>query len=257
MPNYFMRQHPHSFSFAVGIFSASIIMATPCMAQSSIVPEQERHNFETRAELESQVRAAETRGSKQEAGLIHYRLDHGDFHEGDRIVVKVQGTAGFSDTLTVRSGKRLEIPQMADLSLDGVLRSELGPRVTTYVARYLRDPIVQTTPLVRVGILGSVARPGFFYVPADLPLSDVLMTAGGPTPNADLDKMSVRREGQVIIDESNTRAALAAGMSMDMLHMGAGDEISVGEQRHISWTTIIPTVSGLLALVIALTQIHH
>lgn len=235
-----------------------VSLATTRLAvPQSAVGAQERHNFETRAALESQIKAAEAKGDKSQAGLIQYRLDHGDFHEGDRIVVKVQGTAGFADTLVVRSGKNLQLPQMADLSLDGVLRSELSSRLTSYIGRYLRDPVVQATPLVRVGILGSVGRPGYYYEPADLPLTDVLMSAGGPTANADVAKVSVRREGQIIIDEKNTQTALNEGMSMDMLNLQAGDEISVGEQRHFNWAVIVPTVTGIVGLLVAYTQIHH
>ncbi|HEY5021378.1 MAG TPA: SLBB domain-containing protein [Gemmatimonadaceae bacterium] len=226
------------------------------VAQSG-VSERERHNFETRAELESQVKAAEAKGDKSEVSLIHYRLDHGDFHEGDRIAIKVQGAGGFSDTLIVRSGTLLQLPQMADLSVDGVLRSELSSRLTTYIGTYLRNPIVQATPLVRVGILGSVARPGYYYAAADLPLTDLLMSAGGPTADADIAKVSVQRDGQIIIDENNTRTALTEGMSIDRLNLETGDEISVGEQRHFNWAVIVPTVTGILGLLVAFTQIHH
>ncbi|MDQ6769210.1 MAG: SLBB domain-containing protein [Gemmatimonadota bacterium] len=230
---------------------------TPLAVAQSAVGGQERHNFETRAALESQINAAEAKGDKSEAGLIQYRLDHGDFHEGDRIVVKVQGAAGFTDTLIVRSGKLLQLPRMPDLSLDAVLRSELTSRLTTYIGGYLRDPIVQATPLVRVGILGSVGHPGYYYAPADLPLNDVLMFAGGPTAAADLAKVSVRRKGQIIINESNSRTALSEGMSLDRLNLQAGDEISVGEQRRFNWAVIIPTVTGILGLLVAFTQIHR
>jgi hypothetical protein len=251
-----MKSNTRSYSIAVAALWVSLATSRPSLAQSGIA-DQERHNFETRAELEAQVKRAEAKGDKGEASLIHYRLDHGDFHEGDRIVIKVQGAGGFSDTLVVRSGKRLHLPQMADLSLDGVLRSELTSRLTTYIGKYLRDPIVQANPLVRVGILGSVDRPGYYYAAADLPLSDVLMSAGGPTPDADLEKVSVRREGQIIIDQDNTRRALTGGMSMDMLHLQAGDEISVGNQRHFNWSVILGTFTGILGLLIAFTQIHH
>jgi polysaccharide export outer membrane protein len=110
---------------------------------------------------------------------------------------------------------------------------------------------------MRLGILGSVSRPGYYYVPADLPLSDVLMLAGGPTANADLAKVSVQRQGQSIMDENSSRAALSEGVSMDMLNLQGGDEISVGEQRHFNWGVIVPTITGILSLVIVYTQLHH
>ena len=255
-----MKSNTRSYTIALTALCVSFATDRPAVAQAvarSVVADQERHNFETRAELESQVKAEEAKGDKSKVWLIQYRLDHGDFHEGDRIAVKVQGSGGFTDTLIVRSGKRLQLPQMADLSVDGILRSELHSRLTTYIGGYLRDPVVQATPLLRVGILGAIARPGYYYAPADLPLTDVLMSAGGPTADADVAKVSVRREGQIIIDEANTRIALTEGMSMDMLNLQAGDEISVGHQRSFNWSVIVPTVTGILGLLVAYTQLHR
>jgi protein involved in polysaccharide export with SLBB domain len=181
---------------------------------------------------------------------IHSRLDHGDFLPGDRVFVRVeQGSAGFADTLVVREGRRLDLPQMGDLSLEGVLRSEFEASLGAHLAKYLRNPVVKATPLVRLAIMGAVGRPGFFYTPADLPVTDILMRAGGPTGDADLEKVSVRRQGDILIDEPNTATAIREGMSADMLHLQGGDEIEVGRQSHTNWGMIIPmasTVAGLL-----------
>jgi hypothetical protein len=235
-------------------FLSSFGVAELCIGQSSI---KSRYDFETRAQLEAQAKLADAKADKGEAYLIHYRLDHGDFQDGDRIVVSIRGVGGFNDTLTVQAGKRLELPQMADLPLDGVLRSELLPRLTAHVAKYLRDPIVRATPLVRVGILGTVVRPGFYYVSADIPLSDVLMSAGGPGPETDLDKVKVRRGSDVIVDARNTRVALTEGVSLDMLHMRAGDEIDVGKQRHFNWGMIIPSTAAVMVLLITISQLSR
>jgi hypothetical protein len=240
----------------LGLGAIALAPAPSAFAQSR-QPVVERHDFESRSGLEAQAKEAEASGDSANAFLINYRLKQGDFHAGDRVVVKVEGSAGFSDTLVVRTGKVLPIPQMGELPLDGVLRSEINPLLKAHVAKYLRDPVVQATPLVRVGVLGSVGKPGFYYAAADLPLSDVLMTAGGPTNDADVGKISIKRDGNEIIDHENSSAALAKGMSLDMMHVEAGDEISVGRQRNFSWGVIIPSLTGLLGLLIALTQLHH
>jgi SLBB domain len=235
-----------------------ISLAIPRLTSAqSPVAYQGRQNFETRAELEAQAKLADAKQQKSELWLIRSRLEHGDFQAGDRIVVTVKGSVGFSDTLPVRAGKLLQLPQMGDFPLDGVLRSELVPKLSAHVSKYLRDPQVQATQLVRVGVLGNVIRPGFYYSPADVPLSDVLMLAGGPTPDADLEKISVSREGQVVIDQQNMRAVLTEGASLDLLNMQAGDEITVGKQWHFNWGIAIPTATGILSLLIAFSQFHH
>jgi protein involved in polysaccharide export with SLBB domain len=145
---------------------------------------------------------------------------------------------------------------MEDLSLEGVLRSELSTRLTSHIAGFLRDPVVSATPLLRVGVLGRVAHPGFYYAAADLPLSDVLMAAGGPAADADVSKLSIRRAGEIIIDQRKSRTALTEGSSLDMLNLQAGDEITVGSQRQLNWQVILPAITGVIGLFIAYSQLH-
>jgi SLBB domain-containing protein/polysaccharide biosynthesis/export protein len=237
-------------AFVVGCLSAVLSTGGLAVAQSSAV--ESHQNFETRAQLETQLKAAEAKGQKSDAWLMRYRLEHGDFQNGDRIAVRIiRGAAGFSDTVVLRDNKKLLLPQLGEISLEGVLRSELEAKLTEHLSKLVRDPAVRATQLVRVGILGNVVRPGFYYVPADLPISDVLMMSGGPTPIADLDRASVRRNGDVIIDEKNTRVALSNGISLDLLHMLAGDEISVGKQKQFPWGLILPVVTTVIGLGIA------
>jgi len=227
---------------------AGIFALDPVQAQ---VPGQSGGHFETRSELTAEMQAADGRSDKLSATMIRNRLARGDFQEGDRVVVRIEGTAGLNDTLMVRSGKRLEIPQMGELPLEGVLRSELTPQLTAHVAKYLRNPIVRATPLVRIGILGSVARPGYYYTSAEVPLTDVLMTAGGPTGDADLNKTVIRRGAEVIVDATKTQSALRQGVSLDMLHMTAGDAIEVGRKAQFNWVLALSTVTTIVGLLFA------
>jgi beta-lactamase regulating signal transducer with metallopeptidase domain/outer membrane biosynthesis protein TonB len=112
-----------------------------------------RHEFDTRAELEAQATAAEKAHRTGEAWLLRTRLEKGDFQEGDRILVEVEGANIITkpETLVVqngKNGKHLELPRMADLSLEGVLRAELQERLTQHLAQYIREPVVRATPLV-------------------------------------------------------------------------------------------------------------
>ena len=125
---------------------------------------------------------AATRQQKQmQAATIRARLRDGDFDVGDRILLAVRGDSTIGDTVTVRAGRMIRLANMPDISLQGVLRSELQDYLTTQLARYIKRPDVQTTSLVRVAVMGSVAKPGFYQLPADIALADAIMIAGGPT----------------------------------------------------------------------------
>lgn len=237
------------------------LVALVGLAQSASAqarPAEGTRELETRSALEAEARRADQQNRGAEAVLLRSRLQRGDFQEGDRIVVTLLGSTTFSDTISVRSGKLLPIPRMGEVPLEGVLRSELTAKVSSHLARYLRDSSVRTTPLLRVAVLGQVGRPGFYYTPADVLLSDVVMMAGGPTQNADVAKMTIRRSGETIWSTKETRAAVSDGLSLDRLHMRAGDELFVAERKQrFNFTQALQiglAVVSLAVTVISLTR---
>jgi protein involved in polysaccharide export with SLBB domain len=239
--------------FALTTVAVYLALGDVCRAQSIAPAGDARRQFETRSELDSLAAAAEKAHRSGEAWLLRTRLEKGDFQDGDRILVQVEGAHILTkpETLVVRTGKRLELPQMADLPLEGVLRSELADRIKQHLANYIKEPVVRATPLVRVAVLGTVGHPGYFYTAADIPLSDVIMAAGGPGGNADLAHVAIRRGTEVIWDGKDTRAALADGLSIDQLHMRAGDEINVGEKHHFPWLTTLTIAIPILTLLLS------
>lgn len=210
--------------------------------------------LEERSALEAEARLAEEQHRTSEAWLLRTRLEHGDFQDGDRIVVKLLGSTAYNDTVTVRAGKMLPLPRMDDLPLEGVLRSELNARLSSHLARYLRDSSVRATPLLRLAVLGQVRSPGYYYTSADVLLSDVIMKAGGPSGDADMNKISIRRGSETIWNAQDTRTALSDGLSLDRLHLRAGDEIYLPEQHHFNWMTAAQISLSLAGLAVALIR---
>jgi Polysaccharide biosynthesis/export protein/SLBB domain len=163
----------------------------------------------------------------KDASLIRDRLQSGDFKVGDRIYLAVQGEQALTDTFTVVGNSVIHLPVIGDISLKGVLRSELEPHLTQELSRYIKDPKVTARSLLRVGILGQVRAPGFYVVPSTSLLTDVIMTAGGPGPDADLHKLTIERGQDVIWDGGPLQTALSQGRTLDQLNLEAGDEILV------------------------------
>jgi len=83
------------------------------------------------------------------------------------------------------------------------------------------------------------------------------MRAGGPDPNADVSKTVVRRGGKTIWDVKEVRAAFTDGLSLDRLHLHAGDEVYVPARRGISASSIVTLLSAAAAVAVAATQLHH
>ena len=133
--------------------------------------------------------------ARNEAALVEIRLQQGDFQIGDRIWLRVRGEETLTDTFTVFEERVLELPDVGDMQLAGVLRAELEASLTEYLGRFIRDPEVQARSLIPITIVGGVGSPGFYTVPSQLRVDDVLMLAGGPTPLAQLDRLRIERGG--------------------------------------------------------------
>lgn len=213
--------------------------------------------LETRASLEAERRAADSLKQTSLSAQISSRLRDGDFAQGDRIVVAVLNApppmSALPDTVTVADNRMVAFPRFpnfGDLSLAGVLRSELPERVTQHFARNLINPTIRVTALVRVGVLGTVARPGYYWVPPEAQLTDLITLAGGYTPESDPANIIVRRNTIVTRKADDVRAAMTAGLSVDRLHMSAGDEVFVGRKVPRSWLTILQVSLGLISVLV-------
>src|SRR5712691_5769595 len=153
------------------------------------------------------------------------------FQAGDRILLHVEGDSALSDTFTVVAGPTLRLPNIGEISLAGVRRTDLEAHLTRELSRYINDPVVQARALIRVSVVGEVSRPGFYAVPIDLVLEDALMLAGGATKDARVDRLQILRGNASVWNGNALQTAIARGATLDELGMRAGDRIQVPAQR--------------------------
>ena len=202
--------------------------------------------------------AATAKGDRKEAleadaRSMRERLTTGDFYPGDRVVIEVYGgEEPIRDTLAVRAGQELFIGRYPALSLKGVLRSELDSSLTVQLRRYLTQPVVRTTPLVRLLVTGGVGRPGYVTVRGDASVTDVVTVAGGLTPIGLVNKSQVRRGNERVIEPDSVQVVLQTGMTVDQADLRAGDELRIGEKKQTNWFNNVWTISILIGTVTSL-----
>ncbi|HEX5436719.1 MAG TPA: SLBB domain-containing protein [Gemmatimonadaceae bacterium] len=195
---------------------------------------------------------------RQEAAAIRERLRVGDFRVGDRIAISViGGEKAIQDTAVVRAGRVLQLPDLPNIPLQGVLHSEIEPYLTAQLGRYIRQPTVTAVPLIRLGVLGQVKSPGFYSVPADILVSDAIMVAGGPTGNADVDKSTITRGTEEVWSTTALRKAIVSGMTLDQLDLRAGDELTVGQQTHHNLLEILRAAGIVVGLGLSIYAISR
>jgi hypothetical protein len=93
-------------------------------------------------------------------------------------------------------------------------------------------------------------------VSPDAPITDVLMTAGGPAGNADLGKSQIMRDGAVVADAAKLRRLLEANSPLDESGVRSGDQIVVGQssQRWQMISGVIGVVSLLATTFVVLRR---
>ena len=186
------------------------------------------------------------RSIRADAERVRSRLRDGDFRVGDRIVIDIQGEPDYPDTVTVQPGPIISLEVFGDVSLAGVLRSEIEPHLYQALGRFIRDPLVRANGLMRISILGAVRGPGFYSIPAETILGDAVMMAGGPSGAQDFDGLRIERAGRVLYEDDAVQAALREGLTLDQLNLQAGDQIVLPAPRTSSLFRDILGVVGAI-----------
>lgn len=219
-------------------FAALILVAGAAGSMPAQGTLGEMRRQATREELEAAAKAAESavttapdektrqlyRGT---ASTYRQRLQNGDFVPGDRILLQVVGDSVFSDTFTVRSDRRLPLPNIPEISLHGVLDSELEEHVTRELSKYLRNVELTATVLLRLSVIGAVAQQDFMTVPVDMAINDVVSSAGGFAGTPDFGKAVVRRGTETVIGSRSLQEAFQRGKTVGDLSLRDGDVLYI------------------------------
>ena len=224
------------------LFTASAVAAPVGTggAQSAASQSASRETLSARASLlESQLVMAKLKSSRQseiraELDAIQRRLTGGDFQVGDRFVYTLVQDTSRSDTASVREGLVVSISSLPDFALKGVLRSELTERLTAHVTRFIKRASLRTNILTRIAIFGAVRSPGYYYASPDRPVSELVMSAGGPSPDANLGQLEIRRGKMVVLSASESKKAIREGRTIEQADVQSGDEVQIPEKR--KWT---------------------
>jgi protein involved in polysaccharide export with SLBB domain len=245
------RRRQRRVTRSIAIVSAWVVVAS---VPSSVLGQNPASPLTSRDELLAAATQAEQSRNPVQAAALRQRLRDGDFQVGDRIILRVVVDTAHTDTLLVRAGRVIDLPGRAELPLTGVLRSEVKERVTAEVLKYVKAQEVVVTPLTRIAVFGEVAHPGYFAFRSDVPITDAIMLAGGPTAAADIERTVIKRGSREYRSAEETRQAVARGMTLDQLGLAAGDELVVGKQRPLinqGLLSVVGMAASLAAVLLA------
>jgi protein involved in polysaccharide export with SLBB domain len=198
---------------------------------------------------------------RKEIALLRSRIEDGDLQPGDQVILVVMGESTLTGNFTVGPARTLALPGIPDISLKGLLRSEIPDFLTNELKKYLRNPTVQAQVTLRLSFLGGIGRPGYYQMPAQALIDSAIMAAGGPAGGIDPADTKIERSGKEILSKEGFRQALIEGRTLDQLNLRAGDEIIVGGSRTSGQRTggflrnTLPYVGAISSLTYLLTRL--
>lgn len=169
--------------------------------------------------------------ARADAVALRRRLTEGDFRPGDRVILHIEGAITLDDTATVLEGRRLPVEGFRQVSLEGVLRSELEARIRNDVTDFSRNALVTVRPLMRVAVFGSVARQGYLLAPSETTIDDLLTMAGGPISDANVREMVLQRSDTLVVTSEELRLHVASGNTIGSIGLEDGDALFVPQRQ--------------------------
>ncbi|HEY6952540.1 MAG TPA: polysaccharide biosynthesis/export family protein, partial [Bacteroidota bacterium] len=120
--------------------------------------------------------------------------------QGDNIDLSVWGYPEFTTSATVKTGGTITIPLVGEIKAAGLTKDDFSELVRARLSEYVQGQpkitISISSPLVqKVTVLGAVTRQDNYPVTAEVPLVEVLSTAGGTTVDSDLNHVRILRYG--------------------------------------------------------------
>lgn len=148
------------------------------------------------------------------AGIVADSLSRsvGVLRPGDAVKIAVFRDTELTGEYLIDSRGQLQIPGLGVIQAAGLDPDQLKTSIRQALIQLgTTNPQIAVQPLVRVSVLGEVRAPALYPVDPGISLIQLLTIAGGPTPNANLRRTRVVREGRVF--EVDLESALTGSAS--------------------------------------------
>lgn len=136
------------------------------------------------------------------------------------------GEPDYSGGASVDARGLVVLPILGEISVQGRTAESLTDSLKVVYRKYLNNPSIEIKVLRRVSVSGEVARPSLYLADATLTVGDLISLAGGITPSGNRKKVTLLRNGQVVV------SALGPGTVLQDSPVQSGDQIFVPQR---SW----------------------
>jgi protein involved in polysaccharide export with SLBB domain len=154
------------------------------------------------------------------------------FVPGDVIDITVSSHPGRDRTVTIPPDGRISFPRAGEIAAAGLTAADLAARLEELLSAQLVDPRVTVSlnkqAVRRVSLLGAVRNPGALEIRDGMTVAEALASGGGPTPLADLHRVTITRSDQSVVTVDLAQAERTGRLERNAL-VQPGDIIVVPE----------------------------
>ncbi|MBA3831444.1 MAG: SLBB domain-containing protein [Chthoniobacterales bacterium] len=134
----------------------------------------------------------------------------------------------------------------------GIPIDSVYARVSTFLLQFTTNPQITVEPQFRVVVRGEVRTPGAYTMPLETTLGGAIATAGGPSEEAQLRRVTlVREQRSYLLDLSDPAAPWT------VLPIRSGDQIIIGRKSNLFFGTILPLVTASAAVASLISVLRH
>lgn len=165
---------------------------------------------------------------------------------GDVLEIGVWPDENLGGQFVVEESGFVYLPILGRVRASGISLDRLREELRRGYGTLIKNPVVTITPLFRVGVIGSVQRPGTYMANPSDNLFDVLLDAGWLSDGADAEKIRVvRATGQTF--NVNAQRTLEGEAVPPPITLQSGDRIVVPQAKSgIPIRTIFTIVHSVL-----------
>jgi polysaccharide export outer membrane protein len=169
---------------------------------------------------------------------------------GDAVRLKIWREPDLSGDVQVNEDGEAVFPRLGHVRVADIGMDSLETLLVARYAVFLKDPVIDITPLRRISILGAVKNPGLYPIDPTVKLGDAIALAGGATPVGDQNKIQLMRGGKKI------DIKLSRDLTVMQSPVRSGDQLFVPERSWISRNPGIVAAAITASAVIAATLLR-
>jgi len=164
-------------------------------------------------------------------------------HPGDSVKVAVWRNPELSGGFLVADDGTLRHPLYQAIHVAQIPLDSVTARIGAYLTQFTTNPQFVVQPEFHIVVRGEVRNPSLYTVPQETTLGGAIAAAGGPTPEAQLRKVTLVRDQHAYhLDLSDPAAPWTAAP------IRSGDQIIIGRKSNLFFGTILPLVTASAAL---------